>query len=252
MTWEIYYTGLHIPEYIDNCGLDVRIHHMATIEIAFMPPKNLDQVNTYLHKKPIIIFLSKNGVHGFHSWLNDLGISLNGYSIEFMAVGDETSKAIGKFFNQPAQIPEIQNALGLIQTLQAIPKKPVILITAEETRRKLPNWLNEAGWTYCHLPVYSTTIIRNLQLNEMFKNTQNEIFAFTSPSTVLGFLKSIGTDDFKLINSRLVSIGSTTTASIEEHFGTIFLESSRRELSILTKELLAELSSRSIPQGITD
>ncbi len=252
MTWEIYYTGLHVPEYIDDCGLDMRIHHMTTIEIAFMPPQNLDQVNTYLHKKPIIIFLSKNGVYGFHYWLNDQGMPLDGYSVEFMAVGDETSVAVEEKFHQSAQIPEIQNALGLIQKLQAIPKKPVILITAEETRPELPNWLNEAGWTYCHLPVYSTTVIQNHQLHDLFKNTQNEIIVFTSPSTVLGFLISIDTNDFKLINSRLVSIGPTTTMSIEEHLGMVFLESSQPNLSILTNELLQKLAAGSIPHKMMD
>ncbi len=252
MTWDIYYTGLHVPEHIDDYGVDMAIHHTATIEITFAPSKNFHQVNTYLHKKPIIIFLSKNGVNGFHYGLDEQGITLENCSVDFMAVGEDTSNAVEEKFLQSAQIPEIQNALGLIQTLQTIPKKPVILITAEETRPELPNWLDEEGWDYCHLMVYSTMLKQNYHLKEIFKNTRNEIIIFTSPSTVLGFLKSIDMTNLKSINGRVVSIGSTTTRSIEEHFGTIFLESSRPNLSILTKELLLELSAGSITHGMTD
>lgn len=252
MTWDIYYTGLQVPEHIDNHGVDMRIHHTATIEIAFAPLKNVRQVNTYLQKESIIIFLSKNGVNGFHYGLDEQGITLDNCSVDFMAVGEETSKAIEEKFLQPAQIPEIQKALGLIQMLKTIPKKPVILITAEETRPELPKWLDEEGWDYCHIMVYSTMLKQNDHFKEIFKNTQNEVIIFTSPSTVLGFLKSINMTNLKSIISRLVSIGSTTTRSIEEHFGTVFLESSRPKLSILTKELLPELSTGSITHGMTD
>ena len=252
MTWDIYYTGLHLPEQLDDYGLDTRIHHTATIEITFTPPENFQQVNAYLQKEPIIIFLSRNGVNGFYYWLNDQGITLDNYSVTFMAVGEKTSATIEKKFHQSAQIPEIQNALGLIQTLQTIPKKPIILITGKETRPELPDWLDKEGWDYCHSTVYSTMLKQNHYLQKIFRNAQNEIVIFTSPSTVLGFLKSVNTINFKSINSRLLSIGPTTTRSIEEHLGTIFLESSQPNLSILTNELLQKLSAGSIPHEIMD
>ena len=251
MTWDIYFTGLHVPEPIEHNNVDMRIHHTETIKITYVPSENFHQVNTYLQKEPIIIFLSKNSVNGFHYGLETQGITLDNYSVDFMAVGEETSEAVEEKFLQPAQIPEIQNAFGLIQALQSIQKKPVMLITAEETRPELPNWLDEEGWDYCHLAVYSTTLKQNHHLQKIFKNTQNEIIIFTSPSTVLGFLKSINAANFKSINSRLVSIGSTTTRSIEEQFGSVFLESSRPKLATLTKELVAELLTNPIPQGIT-
>ena len=252
MTWDIYYTGLHLPEQLNDDGLDKRIHHTATIEITFIPPENSQQLKIYLHKDPLVIFLSRNGVNGFYYWLENQGIMLEDKSVTFMAVGEKTAEAVENKFHRTARIPEIQNASGLIQTLQTIPKKPIILITGKETRPELPDWLDKAGWDYCHSTVYSTTLKQNHYLQKIFKNTQNEIIIFTSPSSVLGFLKSINTTNFKLINSRLLSIGPTTTRSIEDHLGTVFLESSRPNLSILTHELLQKLAAGSIPHEIMD
>lgn len=241
MTETIYYTGSTRPKLKPEHIKDVRFYHTPTIKIIFDHPESFDPVESHLAKSALIVFQSKNGVRGFHSWLENLGRFVQFESESIWVLGKSTAREVRTSFHQAVQQPDEQSAKGLIQAFRGLKKRPVLLITGQHPRPEFPTWLRKKGWDVLQIPVYKTETIENLELKRLFQNSNEEVVIFTSPSTVQGFLRSTCRDDLSGVVSILVSIGPTTSAEIESYYGKVSYEATEPDLSKLVSAVTSNL-----------
>ncbi|NQU66429.1 MAG: uroporphyrinogen-III synthase [Candidatus Marinimicrobia bacterium] len=238
MTWNIYFTGTKVPELNLFSHLEINIYHTPTIQINYTEPESFQTVEGFLNKGAPIIFLSRNGVIGFQKWLKRLDKSFEHWSNPLIAVGSETSLEIERVFHRSSHVPENQRAKGIPEILKTYPHKQAILITGDRSRPELPRWMTENGWDFITAVVYQTDWFENLDLKQNFKNGDDEILIFSSPSTVVGFLQTIDQNDLKSIQSKLISIGPTTSWEIEKLSGRVFLEAANPSVNSVISETI--------------
>ncbi len=224
MTPTILYTGLSKNKSIQSLPEGVNYYHVPTIRIEYEHPEDFAPVSEWLNREPYVVFFSKNGVIGLERWVREENLSLPLDRSTVWAVGKATAEMVREKFGLSAVRPPKQNSIGLIRAFETIPPKPVLLFSARKSRPQFPLWLEKQGWEYRRVVVYATRIIHNQSLAELFRNKPDEYIVFTSPSTVKGFLKSTGLPNLENVESRLISIGPTTSAEIQSSGGHIFEE----------------------------
>ena len=119
----------------------------------------------------------------------------------------------------------------------SLPKRKVIIPSGTKGRPEFIDWLQKNSWDYLKFCVYQTTAICNETLQQKFNNSQQQYVVFTSPSTVEGFLKTLGKPTLKEIHSKLVSIGPTTTRCIQKYNGQVYFQPQKPKIKILLQIL---------------
>jgi uroporphyrinogen-III synthase len=170
------------------------------------------------------VFFSKNGVIGLDRWQKNEDLTFPFDRSTIWAVGRATAGMVWEKFKLPVVQPLEQNALGLLKAFKTIAKKPVVMFTARKSRPQFSEWLVKHHWDYLQVVVYTTQLKANKNLAEHFRNVPDEYVIFTSPSTVKGFLKSLGLPDLGNVASRLISIGPTTADEIRSLNGFVYEE----------------------------
>ncbi len=238
----ILFTGLRAPR-LDRSQLgDVALYHHPTIRISYFTPADFESVASRMQQQPYVVFLSRNGVIGLAEGANTAHVALKLDQSIIWAVGAATATQVEMTFNRPATQPIEQNAVGLTQTFATLAKRPVVLFTAEQPRPEFPAWLARNGWEFKQFPVYHTEILDNPDLKQRFANQDQEYVVFTSPSTVKGFLKSIGHNDLSGLQAHWISIGPSTSAEIESRDGRVHWEADSPEIQQLLLKMIKELS----------
>jgi len=238
----ILFTGLRAPRLEREQLRGVALHHHPTIRISYFAPTQFQNAGKLLSQNPCVVFLSRNGVIGLSEWANSEDATLDLDQTIIWAVGAATAQQVEMTLGHLAAQPQEQNALGLIQTFGTLAKRPVVLFTAEEPRPEFPAWLLQNGWEFEQFPVYRTEILENSDLRQRFQNNENESVVFTSPSTVKGFLLSIGHPDLTGLTSRWISIGPSTTNEIESAGGVVHWEADEPDVQQLLLNLIKEIS----------
>lgn len=240
---QIIFTGLRAPR-LDVSQLNgIPLYHHPTIRISYFAPSEFQPVGHLLTQKSYVVFLSRNGVIGLAEWVNaEGGVSLDLEQAVIWAVGAATAQQVEMTLGLQAVQPSEQNALGLSQTFSTLAKRPVVIFAAEEPRPEFPAWLVKNGWDFHQFPVYRTEILENADLNRRFNDNDAEYVVFTSPSTVKGFLQSLHRLDLKLLKSRWISIGPSTTSEIESAGGVVQWEAEEPEIHTLLLNLIKEIS----------
>jgi uroporphyrinogen-III synthase len=167
-----------------------------------------------------LVFLSKNGIQAFYdNIVIKYGVNISKLSTEVWTVGARTAELTENLLKHKVKIPKNQNSIGLIESFRKLNKKDVLLITGKEPRHEFISWLSKNKWGYQQIELYRREIISNKQLAKTFKNDENSRVIFTAPSTVKGFLKSIGVKNLKKMRCGFISFGPSTTNEIESYGG---------------------------------
>ena len=225
MSWKIFYTGFKMPVYQNSDPEQFIVKHTPTIKIEHLFPKNVKDIKNNLNEIFYLVFLSQNGVKAFFNVVEEMNIHFPRLKIEMWAVGAQTAALVDKLFSYKVKVPEEQNAAGLIKAFSRIERHKVLLVTGENPRPEFITWLTEKDWKFQHLKLYRQSIVPNKIIPTELSNSENELVIFSSPSTVNGFLSSIGANNLKGMNSRFISFGPSTTSHILSKKGKIFWES---------------------------
>lgn len=225
MTWNIFYTGLKMPAYQNPDPEQFIVKHTPTIKIEYLFPKNVKDIKNNLNEIFYLVFLSQNGVTAFFNIVEKMNIQFSKLKIEMWAVGAQTATLAEKLFSSKVKTPEEQNAAGLIEAFCQIERQKVLLVTGENPRPEFITWLTENDWKLQHIKLYRQSILPNKTLKTDLKNKVNDnTVIFSAPSSVNGFLSSIGADNLNGMNCRFISFGSSTTNEILSKKGKIFWE----------------------------
>jgi len=238
---QIIYTGLRAPDMLLEPDNKVKLYHHPTIRVDYDIKLEPQKVQDVLSQDCYPVFLSRNGVVGLNAWMQSSQTELSFQGKPIWSVGKQTSNEIRSTLGVEAGEPLEQNAQGLIRLFKTIKPRPVVLFCAEDPRPDFPNWLKESGWSYKIFPVYRTLLVQNEDLAKRFDNSPNESIIFTSPSTVMGFIKSLNLTDLRGVKSRLISIGPSTSETISQFSGKLYEEASEPDIRQLLKQIINEM-----------
>lgn len=194
---------------------------MPLIEIRKLQPgeqdkillKNLEQFNW-------LIFTSPNGVRSFFSVLKELEIHSLPKNIQIGVIGQKTRKTVESFAYQVAFINPGNTAEdfvpAFINELQHLKEKPSVLLALGNLARTLiqDELIDFAECT--RIDVYETLAPETIDMKtlELIQNDAYEMLIFTSPSTIINFMKL--TLNVPVENLRIACIGEITAREAEQ------------------------------------
>ena len=198
-------------------ALGKEIIYFPTIETIPLPlnseaEKMLSNYKNYDY----LIFTSANGVKYFFDFVSDFRLS-DERRIKVAAVGTKTAEAV-KFQGIKVDIiPDKFSAEGLLEVLSGedLKDKKVLIPASENSRDFLMNGLRERGAEVVFVPIYKSVTRKVSEDDEMFnliKKSKPDVFVFTSPSSVRGFLEIFSIESFPHYFSgcRVIAIGNVT------------------------------------------
>jgi uroporphyrinogen-III synthase len=163
-----------------------------------------------------IIFTSANGVKYFFDEVMP-GNSTKPNGVTIAAVGTKTAEAVSEKGWEVDFIPEEFTAEGLLEALSplGVTGKRILIPGSAISRDTLVKGLQRLGAEVDFVPVYNTgTIIPEKVSKEIteVRESKPDIFIFTSPSSVKGFVELLPIDDEKsyFIGTIVVAIGNVT------------------------------------------
>jgi uroporphyrinogen III methyltransferase/synthase len=160
-----------------------------------------------------LVFTSQAGVEIFFDLLRRNKTDIRKLAgIKFAAIGSATEKAVterGILVDcVPASYDSVSLGKVLAKTVQ--PGERLLIPRARIGSKELTKELDDSGIAYDDIPVYDTIYHSDhvLQLNELLKTKKIDFVAFTSASTVRGFVENAGSADYESLTA--VCIGEQT------------------------------------------
>lgn len=204
--------GGDLSEKLSEYGAEV-IHFPAVKLFSLNIKKEIEEFSTKLSSYEWILFTSSYGVKSFFSRLKEYSIDFRKlYSVKFAVVGQSTGKELENYGFIPDFIPSKQYGKDLAAEL--IPyidrNKNVLLILPKNTPSDAAAELKKENISFDIIESYDKTF-RKLKF---FSSLTEELFVFTSPSTVEGTLLSFSKEE--LIEKSAVCIGEKTAAAARE------------------------------------
>lgn len=166
-----------------------------------------------------VVFTSPKGVKVFFQKLKSAGLDIRCLAgLKFAAIGSATKKAIEARGILVDLTPEVYDAahLGAMLAEQAEGKRVLI----PRAKRGTPTLLAELDRTktpYDDVPIYDTILEEDhpFSVTELFQNGEMNTAAFTSASTVEGFVRSVPLEDYGRVEA--ICIGEQTAAKCQEY-----------------------------------
>lgn len=200
----------------------------ATISIE--PPdswNDLDEALTRLDDFQWIIFTSINAVDYFFKRLHHKGLDcrvLKGCRVA--AVGKVTAERLKGYGLICDLLPEKYTGEGLAAALEkeGVDGQNILLPRARRAREVVPDRLRRAGAGVTVVPVYQNVAPEGC--NDFLKNKLLEkdidMVTFTSSSTVVNFIKMLGTDEAEELRVlmgevKIAAIGPITAETVRDH-----------------------------------
>jgi uroporphyrinogen-III synthase len=185
--------------------------------------KEFDNVVTKQSKIDFIIFTSAHSVKMFVKRCEELSLKFDFNRIKVIAVGSKTSVVCGKN-NVPVHIiPKEFSGEGVIDELADYDLKGKIIFIPRSAigREELPEGLKKRGAKIKTASVYNIGLPSDeniLEYKEKLKNSNPDLFVFTSPSTFQNFVEIQNIIDPVRYFSRydVAVIGPTTKAALEK------------------------------------
>jgi len=184
-----------------------------------------------------LVFTSGVGVNIFFDYLKEVSIDIRMLSgIKIACVGTETEKEVNRRGIIVDYIPNEYNGAALAQGLTKLinTNDKLLIPRAKDGNKELTRVLTTAGITFDDVPIYEK--IKNPERSTLIIN-DFDLVAFTSPSTVEGFVETVASIDLSKIKA--VCIGEKT-ASVAKSYGMevyISTESTINSMIEKTKEL---------------
>lgn len=173
-----------------------------------------------------LVFTSQAGVKVFFDKLIRNKTDIRAlYNKKIAAIGAATEKALTERGLIVDCVPDKFDTIALGKALAATvgPREKLLIPRARIGSTELTCILDEAGIAYTDLPVYDT-IYKNdniLQVKDMLERSNVDYVAFTSASTVRGFMSAAGDADVSGLTA--VCIGEQTAAEAEKYGMTVII-----------------------------
>jgi uroporphyrinogen III methyltransferase/synthase len=156
---------------------------------------------------------SPNGVHELFARLDEEARDARALTgIRIAAIGPGTARALREHGIAADVVPARSVAEGLVEALEPVPVRRVLIARAAEGRDVLPAALRERGAEVDELTLYET-VPEPLDEATAAAAAAAEYVTFTSASSVRFFLQAAGE---ARLAGRIVSIGPATSAALRE------------------------------------
>lgn len=215
--------------------------------IQIVPPGDwtpLDRAIDRLEGYSWIIFTSANGVAFFFKRLRELGKDIRELKgVRIATIGPATASAVEALGINVDLVPEEFISEGVVRAFagEKLDGCRVLLPRAKEARDVIPKGLAKMGAIVDVAAAYRTIKADSdpSELLKLFKNGEVDVITFTSPSTVVNFLKIMG-DDFKLPSKvRIATIGPITEAAAKKAGLPVHIRQERYTITELVEAIVA-------------
>lgn len=213
----------HLQKQLERVGLQVYSFPTIKITNSILTKREKDALQN-VTSFDWILFTSSNGVRYFMQEISKMGVSIAMLQkIRFGAVGPKTAEEAANYGLAIRTIPESFTTKALGKKFGSMRGEKVLLPRADIASDVLPELLRGKKAEVMEIPIYRTKVIptSDKKFIDMCKSNQIACIMFTSPSTVMGFVKRIkGKDIFTL---PVIAIGPVTAqAAREQGFQNIF------------------------------
>jgi uroporphyrinogen III methyltransferase/synthase len=193
-----------------------------TIDIA--PPESwqaLDEALQHLESYRWIIFTSANGVRFFMRRLRETGRDLRDMKgIRICTIGPATAFTLAEMGLRADLVPESYISEGVVRAFENQDLKGcrILLPRAEEARDVIPAGLSSRGAAVDTVTVYRTlpSNRKKEEIEPLFAEGKIDVITFTSPSTVVNFMRIMGQDFTLPSQVRIACIGPVTAAAVRK------------------------------------
>jgi uroporphyrinogen III methyltransferase / synthase len=158
------------------------------------------------------------------------------------AIGPGTARALRAHGVIADVVPERFVAEALVEALAQTPVRRALVARARVARDVLPDALRARGAEVDVVDLYET-VAERLSPETLAAARDADYLTFTSSSTVRFFLDAAGGRPF-CADTRLVSIGPVTSATLREHGLEPHVEAARHDVDGLVEALLADAAAR--------
>ncbi|MEM1483776.1 uroporphyrinogen-III C-methyltransferase [Oscillospiraceae bacterium PP1C4] len=184
------------------------------------PNLPLDHALAQISRYSWLVFTSPAGVEIFFSHLRQSRMDIRALAgVKLAAIGSATAKEIERRGLLVALMPEAYNAVELADKLALTVGKEerVLIARAKEGTPDLTDKLNEQCIAYDDVALYDTlyTCEDAAAVSEMLDAGELDYVAFTSASTVRGFVNTLGKRDYSKLHA--VCIGQSTEKQAKEY-----------------------------------
>ncbi len=191
-----------------------------------------------------IIFTSVNGVKFFFEKLESADLSFP-KTAKVAAIGPATAKKLQELGINISLMPDRFVAEGLLEKFGNVKGLNILIPRAKVARDMLPDELKKRGAKVDVLAVYETFLPQKSE-EEIKALKHADVITFTSPSTVVNFLKLTGNYGYKLCKEKVVaSIGPVTTDKANELGIEVHITASEYSIPGLIKALKKYFQKRS-------
>ena len=220
-------------------GLGATVVEAPAIRIA-----ELDGPAPELDRYDLVCLTSPNGVRVLFSRLAATGRDARALAgARVAAIGPGTAAALRSHGVIADIVPERFVAEGLVQALDRVPVRRVLIARAAEARDVLADALRARGAEVDVVALYET-VAEPLGEAQLAAVSGADYVTFTSSSTVRFFLAAVG--ERLPAGARLVSIGPVTSQALREHGLEPSVEASRHDIDGLVQALVADASRRRV------
>lgn len=199
-----------------------KLIYFPTIEATEIISDEFDDQLQKLNQLDYIIFTSKNSVKFFIKRFKDLSIGFDFTKIRIIATGDKTAENLNNYGIKNVRVPQTYSAEGILEMLkeESLFGKKIFLPSSLIARKELYDGLCKKGADIINIPIYNVGIPLNINLHpdlKIIERNDIDIFAFTSPSSYLNFIKIFKIKNVETFfkNKLLAAIGNTTASAIE-------------------------------------
>lgn len=201
---------------------------LPAIETASMEDDSnfQDAIKEIMEQKTVrwIVLTSPTGVEMFFSLLKKEKIDLRRFlsdTLRFAVSGTATAAALERYGIYADLMPKKFSGKDLGKAFEASVDRneKLYLFRSELADEELPNYLKDRGFCCKEVPIYRTVSRMNLEWVESvwdgMEKQEIDYVAFTSASTVRGFVQAMGERDFSIVSA--VCIGEKTAACAREY-----------------------------------
>ncbi len=223
--------------------LGAQVVQAPAIRIQPLPPPDPAQplrIDGY----DLVCLTSPNGVELLFERLTAAGLDARALAgARVAAIGPGTARALAGHGIAADVVPERFVAESLVESLAEIPVERALVARAREARDVLPDALRARGAEVDVLALYET-VAEPLSPSALRQARAADYITFTSSSTVRFFLQAAGGSAGLSPETRIVSIGPVTSATLREHGLEPHVEAQQHDVEGVLAALVADADSR--------
>lgn len=185
----ILYTGTNPKQYA--AFGDVIHFPMIQISKAEIPQEEINKIGNSVHDYDYILVTSRFGIQYFFENLDAQKIKYDKKRLSIIAIGKSTASAIRRFQIEPVLTAAVETSEGLLEAIHHqldVEGKKILFPRSAIPNPYLKEGLTKLGAVVDEWAVYQNTIPQKRPLPEK----KIDQIIFTSPSTVMNFLKHYG------------------------------------------------------------